>query len=71
MQPLMDIIGGVEVTAQYPLEVFAQECLDHLTATRVMRPYEPFHALSQSVAKLSVGNGQTLGNPLLLTRYFC
>ena len=36
MQSLMDIVGRVEVTAEHPLEVWAQQCLDHLVPTRVM-----------------------------------
>src|SRR5260221_6583683 len=36
MQPLMHIVGGVEVRAQHSLEVTAQQRLDHLVPSRVM-----------------------------------
>src|SRR5205807_10089432 len=36
MQSLIDIVGGVEVTAQHSLKALAQQLLDHLTASGVM-----------------------------------
>ena len=36
MQSLIDILGGEEVRAENPLEAFAQQVLDDLTASGVM-----------------------------------
>src|SRR2546421_924371 len=36
MQSLIDIVGGVEVTAEHSLKTLAQQLLDDLTASRVM-----------------------------------
>src|SRR2546421_3519607 len=36
MQPLMDVVPGVKVTAQHSAEIFANQLFDHFSCTRMM-----------------------------------
>src|SRR2546430_8865600 len=36
MQPVMDVVAGVEIAAQHAREVLADELLDHFPAARMM-----------------------------------